>query len=570
LRTELKFLLCLFCVSLLSACASHDVVSINYQPSDPPDPIVTRSKNPVVLYLPPVENRNPNSDFDLTAGFNIAGDTMTTDIPPSELFHQALKAELQRLGIKIIDEKNQAQGYLRGVLRNFNVGPLGGNRNSMMSMSRAEIDLELFRTGEMLPVWVDKLESQIQGSLNLFPYSSSGIESMRGTLSQALHKAISNLKNSHGFVAALRKLSDPTSELASKPGQPQVATDVTPPSIIITSHKTERGIKIVENLSKAQIIGQASDPSGVAEVKVNGQTTSLDEDGNFKADVFLKVGDNKVIISAMDVRENIGRKIFTIKRNPKVDMVKRSEVVGQESFGRFYALIVGNNNYQHLPSLNMAINDAREIEKILSEKYGFETQVLLDATRSDILNSLNEMRDRLGPTDSFLFYYAGHGEFDKSSDKAYWLPVDAELDNDANWILADRITSNIKRFLSNHILIIADSCYSGTMTRSLDTSVNAKGPRNIYIKKMLNKPSRSLISSGGNEPVADTGGKGHSIFAQILLKSLSSIENKIFTAEELFYSHIKEAVAGRADQTPEYSIIRNSGHEGGDFLFVKD
>ncbi|MCP4138694.1 MAG: hypothetical protein GY755_00105 [Chloroflexi bacterium] len=42
-----------------------------------------------------------------------------------------------------------------------------------------------------------------------------------------------------------------------------------------------------------------------------------------------------------------------------------------------------------------------------------------------------------------------------------------------------------------------------------------------------------------------------------------------FTAEELFYSYIKERVAGNSDQIPEYNIIRNSGHNGGDFIFVK-
>jgi hypothetical protein len=28
-------------------------------------------------------------------------------------------------------------------------------------------------------------------------------------------------------------------------------------------------------------------------------------------------------------------------------------------------------------------------------------------------------------------------------------------------------------------------------------------------------------------------------------------------------------VAGSSDQTPEYNIIRNSGHEGGDFVFKR-
>jgi hypothetical protein len=41
------------------------------------------------------------------------------------------------------------------------------------------------------------------------------------------------------------------------------------------------------------------------------------------------------------------------------------------------------------------------------------------------------------------------------------------------------------------------------------------------------------------------------------------MEQKIFTAEEHFYSHIKERVAGNANQVPEYNIIRNSGNTRG-------
>ena len=384
---------------------------------------------------------------------------------------------------------------------------------------------------------------------------------------------IRNLSQSGKVLSYIR--SKPALHYAAKFTKPSrvliyAKADSTPPSIVITSHKIKRGVYVVDNSSRTEITGRAVDPSGVVEVKLNGESIFLDAEGNFKGDIFLRVGENKVVITAMDTQQNFVRKDFVIKRNPKTTMVRKDEVTGQKDFGRFYALIIGNNNYQHLPKLETARNDAKSLEKILREKYGFETEVLLDAKRDEILERLNKIRKRLEQSDSFLLYYAGHGEFDKSSGKTYWLPVDAKLDDDTKWILADRITSNIKRFASNHILIVADSCYSGTMTRSLKTDVDTKGTRNIYLKKMLNKPSRTLIASGGNEPVTDIGGEGHSVFAQVFLKALNSVEDKVFTAEELFYGYLKEAVAGRSEQTPEYSIIRNSGHEGGDFLFVRE
>ena len=102
------------------------------------------------------------------------------------------------------------------------------------------------------------------------------------------------------------------------------------------------------------------------------------------------------------------------------------------------------------------MNDARAVEKMLKEKYGFRTKLLIDASRNDILNGLNEIRKEMGTNESVLIYYAGHGEYDKAVNKAFWFSVDAEKDSDTNWIIADTITTSIKRVSSKHILIVSD------------------------------------------------------------------------------------------------------------------
>jgi len=235
---------------------------------------------------------------------------------------------------------------------------------------------------------------------------------------------------------------------------------------------------------------------------------------------------------------------------------------------RYHALIIGSNNYKHLPKLKTAIADAKAVEEILRTKYGFKTKLLIDATRADILGNINKMRKKLGSNDNLLIYYAGHGEFDKNVEKAYWLPVDAQRDDPTNWIIADDITSNIKRISSRHILLVSDSCYSGTLTRAAVIDLKS-AEKDEYIKKMAERPSRTLMASGGNEPVADGGGSGHSVFASAFLKALKETEKNVFTAEELFHGRgsVKEMVAGKSDQVPEYNTIKNSGHEGGDFVF---
>ena len=136
-----------------------------------------------------------------------------------------------------------------------------------------------------------------------------------------------------------------------------------------------------------------------------------------------------------------------------------------------------------------------------------------------------------------------------------------------DWISATDITDNIKRIASRHILIVSDSCYSGTLSRAAAGDISTKGGRDEFIKKMIERSSRTLMASGGNEPVADEGGGNNSVFAAAFLKALNEADKPLFTAEELFHGMVKIIVAGKSEQVPEYNDIRNSGHEGGDFVF---
>lgn len=238
--------------------------------------------------------------------------------------------------------------------------------------------------------------------------------------------------------------------------------------------------------------------------------------------------------------------------------------------GRYYALVIGNNSYRHLPQLQTAVADARVVDSILRERYGFETKLLLNATRQDIFQAISFYRQKLDQNDNLLIYYAGHGHFDRDADKAYWLPVDARQEDSANWVIADDITSNVKAIPARHVLIVSDSCYSGTIYRSLGMmTAGEAAERSRFLQKMQAGRSRTLMASGGNEPVSDGGGDGHSVFARVFLTGLIKMERESFTGAELFRDFVQERVAGKADQTPEYNPLRNSGHESGDFVFVR-
>jgi len=237
--------------------------------------------------------------------------------------------------------------------------------------------------------------------------------------------------------------------------------------------------------------------------------------------------------------------------------------------GQYFALIVGINDYQHLPHLSTPDNDAQELTSILRDQYGFKTELLLEATRDQIIGAFDRYRRTLNDTDSLLIYYAGHGYFDDEMHEAYWAPVDAGKDTFARWIIAEDVTGAAQAFPARHVLVISDSCYSGMLTQ--DTGRSTISDRANTLEKVLQTKSRYVMSSGGNEPVADSDAPGHfskhSVFANVLLQDLSQFQANEFTAEQLF-GQIRQQVRERATQRPIFRPIQGS-EEGGDFVFIR-
>ena len=161
-------------------------------------------------------------------------------------------------------------------------------------------------------------------------------------------------------------------------------------------------------------------------------------------------------------------------------------------------------------------------------------------------------------------YYAGHGWLDDETGRGYWLPVDARQNRRGRWLSNADITDTLKSLLAKHILVVADSCYSGTLTRG--AGVKLRGAD--YWRRMATKRTRVALTSGGLEPVVDKGGGGHSPFAKALLDALGD-NPAIMDATQLF-SRMRRPVMLDADQTPQYADVRNAGHDGGDFLFVRN
>jgi hypothetical protein len=249
---------------------------------------------------------------------------------------------------------------------------------------------------------------------------------------------------------------------------------------------------------------------------------------------------------------------------PARKSVASAPPVSGMDFGDYHALVIGNDNYTSMRKLQTARSDARAVAAVLEKGYGFRVRLLQDATRSQILGSMAWLRRELGPRDNLLIYYAGHGILDAEADEGFWLPVDAERQNEANWIANADISRTLKAMSAKHVLVVADSCFSGKLLRGVQVTIPSHG----YLARIAQKRARVALASGGLEPVEDSSGNDNrSPFASAFLNALE--ENQSVMDGTQLFDRIRQPVMLNSDQTPEYANIRKAGHDGGDFLFVR-
>ena len=334
---------------------------------------------------------------------------------------------------------------------------------------------------------------------------------------------------------------------------------------------------------KAQLVMQ----QGVLErqrSEAPGEQTTLDMLSRRVLEQQAQLDEQRVVISRLETeREGYKQRIASLE-NRGQQLVMRSPDIGSASltvpagghldFGNYYALIIGNNDYQYLTGLQTPVNDAQAVERLLREGYGYKTTLLINADRAQILRTLNQYVKRLEDSDNLLIYYAGHGQMDRTNKRGYWLPVDADREDRTEWI-ADRAISEIINLMeAKHVLIVADSCYSGSMTRTSSARIAGASSSDMQLKRLefLTKlPSRTVLTSGGEKPVLDAGGGSHSVFARSFLHILRN-NDRILEGKVLF-AEVHDMVSYAAqqlnvDQAPEYSQIADAGHRNGEFLFV--
>lgn len=330
---------------------------------------------------------------------------------------------------------------------------------------------------------------------------------------------------------------------------------------------------------QVDVVVRVAAASGVKSVRVNGQPRTPDAQGLLSIPVTVGEAPSTVVVQAEDaVGAQAQAELKLVQRSAPAAVPAPPPVVAEKPAplpgGKRHALVIANQDYRHWVKLDTPRADAQAVAGVLQQRFGFEVTVVQDATRQQLLAALGRLRQRVGPNDQVVVYYAGHGQMDNVTARGYWIPVDGDEKDLAQWVSVIDVTDQLSAMSARHVLVIADSCYSGTLTRSLIPAVDQAltlEQRLAPLQQLSRQRARVAMTSGGLEPVVDGGSVNHSLFARSLLDVLGQVHSPV-AAQELHhavsarFAHLARRL--KISQQPQYAPIGFAGHEAGDFVLA--
>lgn len=251
--------------------------------------------------------------------------------------------------------------------------------------------------------------------------------------------------------------------------------------------------------------------------------------------------------------------VLAEERGVKVNPLPQANPAGTQ-----WLVLIGIDEYANphaLSRLNSCKADMKALGELLVSRFNYKPENVVElydakATRKGIERTIYDLLKKVGPNDSVAIGYAGHGYYDKDTRLGWWFPQDAE--SPADGIPNSTIRDWCAAFKAKKVLVIADSCFSGSLLS-----------REGFTEDATLK-SRELLAAGGLHPVADAGSPDglHSIFNHYLRWSLTRLadQGKPFVTNDLYVS-LYTPVKVNSSQEPQKGIMEGTFHEGGQFLF---
>ena len=150
-----------------------------------------------------------------------------------------------------------------------------------------------------------------------------------------------------------------------------------------------------------------------------------------------------------------------------------------DAVGQRKALLIGINDYARpaIPDLRGAVNDVNRLAEVLQKQMNFPEGNITkltdqEATRDRILSELSKLVNSTQKEDVVYIHFSGHGsqvkDLNGDEEDGYdetFLPYDARQQGIPD-IVDDEFEQLFNKLASDNVLIVFDSCHSGTVTRS--------------------------------------------------------------------------------------------------------
>jgi len=335
----------------------------------------------------------------------------------------------------------------------------------------------------------------------------------------------------------------------SKPGAPDTQADAPPTITVLTE------IPQTTQAPQLKITGMVSDDLGLNtfDIQVSKPDSRLLAerpkvrmvDKMFEASLPLDIGQNVVIITAIDTSGQGSQKEFLVTRleppqqQPPDTRATSPEVAegpggpggpgrpGRPKRGKVYAVVVGIGAFQdsRIPPLRFTVPDAQGFYDVLTDpNYGGVPQdhvkLLLDegATYQSIKSAIGSwLPKNAREDDTVIIYYSGHGA--PENNKTYWVTHNANIDDlYATALNNNEISDMLDEIESKRILTFLDSCYSAaTVNRSNQT-------RDVMVEipwdQFMGEGKVTISASNGKQLSLELESYGHGVFTYYLLKGM--------------------------------------------------
>lgn len=232
---------------------------------------------------------------------------------------------------------------------------------------------------------------------------------------------------------------------------------------------------------------------------------------------------------------------------------------------RKWALLIGTDVYADIkiPQLDNAVADVDAVAAVLEGKLGYQALVVRNGSKAEILRAFNQLAAAVSPADSVAIYYAGHGELIEKLNLGFWQPTDADATRAETWISNSDIGKLLGQLGASQVVLVSDSCFSGSLVSDERIRGGSAVPD---VAALLSRRAATVMSSGGNEPVFDSGKNGHSTFAWSFMRALESVPT--WRPGSNIFERVRFEVARQVPQRPQYGASRLGGHQpGADYVF---